>query len=153
MTSDNYAVCYNLTACYKYIYVYDNLKRHLSDTQSCYVFCEWITYVFSQNFVFVILTSFCLLIVGVEGYCVTWSHTMIHTHPVWLPWTSDRPVAGTSTWQNTTLTRDIHVTSEIRTRNPIKQTADLRLKPRGQKYHGFYIRLHTDTLWIRQFST
>ena len=35
----------------------------------------------------------CLLIVGVEGYCCTWSHSLTRTHSVWLPWMRDRPVA------------------------------------------------------------
>jgi hypothetical protein len=38
-----------------------------------------------------------LLIVGVEGYCCTWSHSVTHIHSVGLPWTRDRPVAETST--------------------------------------------------------
>jgi len=36
----------------------------------------------------------------------THTHTHTHTHSVGLPWTSDQPVAETSTWQHTTLTRD-----------------------------------------------
>jgi hypothetical protein len=45
---------------------------------------------------------------------------------------SDRPVAETSTQQHTTLTRDIHVSGGIRTRNPNKQaTANPRLRPHG----------------------
>jgi len=35
------------------------------------------------------------------------THTHTHTHSVRL-WTSDRPIAETSTWQHTTLTRDRH---------------------------------------------
>jgi len=38
---------------------------------------------------------FCLLIVGVGGYCCIRSHAVTHT--VGLLWTSDRPVAETST--------------------------------------------------------
>jgi hypothetical protein len=45
--------------------------------------------------------------VGVEGSCCVWSHSMTHTHhSVGLLWTRDRPVAETSTWQRTTLTID-----------------------------------------------
>ena len=51
------------------------------------------------------LTSFCLPIVCVEGYCCTWSHSMAHTYSVGLRWTRDLPVAETSPWQHTTLTR------------------------------------------------
>jgi hypothetical protein len=38
------------------------------------------------------------------------------SHSVGLPWTSDHPDAETSTWHNTTITRD--VPGGIRTRNP-----------------------------------
>ena len=36
------------------------------------------------------------------------SHTHTHIQSVGLLWTSDRPVAETSTWQHTTITRDKH---------------------------------------------
>jgi hypothetical protein len=39
---------------------------------------------------------------------VSWSHTSDTPHSVGLLWTSDQPVAETSTWQLTTLTRDRH---------------------------------------------
>ena len=49
-------------------------------------------------------------------------------HSVGLPWTSDQPVAETSTWQHTTLLR------HIQTQNPSKrEAAEPRLRPRG---HG-----------------
>jgi hypothetical protein len=61
------------------------------------------------------LTSFYLLIVGVEDYCCalshsvtsthTQTHTHIHTHSVGLLWMSDQPVAGTSTRLDTNFTR------------------------------------------------
>jgi len=41
-----------------------------------------------------------------SGYCCNWSHSMTNTHSVGLLWTSDQPVAVTSTWRHTTLTRD-----------------------------------------------
>jgi hypothetical protein len=45
---------------------------------------------------------------------------------------SDQPYVETSTRQHTTLTRDRHAPSGIRTLNPSKQTAeDQRLEPRG----------------------
>jgi hypothetical protein len=49
-------------------------------------------------------------------------------------WTSDQPVAETSTWQHTTLTTDIHPPGGIRTRNPSKRgAADPRLRSRGHQ--------------------
>jgi hypothetical protein len=68
------------------------------------------------------------------GLCCTWSHLMTHSQSVGLLWTSDQPVAETSTWQHTTPTRDIHAPREIRTRNPCKRAAvDWRLRSRGQR--------------------
>jgi len=60
---------------------------------------------------------------------------MTRKKSVELPYKSDRPVAETSTWQHTTLTREKHLSPvEIRTRNPSKQTAaDLRLRTRGHR--------------------
>jgi hypothetical protein len=49
-----------------------------------------------------------------------------------LLWTSGQPDTETSTWQNTTLTKDLHAPGGIQTHNPSKRaTADPRLKPRG----------------------
>jgi hypothetical protein len=45
------------------------------------------------------------------------------SHSVGLLWASDRPVAETSTWQQTTLTRDKHTPSGIRTPHPSKRAA------------------------------
>jgi hypothetical protein len=61
----------------------------------------------------------------------SWSH-LDTPHSVGLFWTSDQPDAETSTWQHTTLTRDIHpCLGGIRTRNPSKQeAADPSLRPR-----------------------
>jgi hypothetical protein len=39
---------------------------------------------------------------------VSWSHTLDTPQSVGLLWTSDQPVAETSTWQHTTLTTDRH---------------------------------------------
>jgi hypothetical protein len=55
---------------------------------------------------FVSLTSFYLLIVGVDAYCCDWSHAVIHTHSVELLWARDRPVAETS--QHIKFTIDRH---------------------------------------------
>jgi hypothetical protein len=38
-------------------------------------------------------------------------------------WTSDQPIAETSSWQHTILTRDINATGRIRTCNPSKRSA------------------------------
>jgi hypothetical protein len=58
--------------------------------------------------------------------------SMTHIHSAGLLWTRDRPVAETSTWQHTTLTRDRHpCPKEIRKHNPSKRAAtDPRLKPK-----------------------
>jgi len=76
----------------------------------------------------------------------TYSHTHTHIQSVGLPWTSDWPVAQTSTSQHTTLTTDrplpqntqhsqqtnFRAADGIRTRNPTKQTAaDPRLRRHG----------------------
>jgi hypothetical protein len=70
---------------------------------------------------FIILTSFCLLIVGVEDYRCTLSHSVTHTHThthtsTGLYWTSDRSVAETSLPSNTQHSheRDIHTSGGIR---------------------------------------
>jgi len=60
-------------------------------------------------------------------------HTQRRTTVGRLLWTSDQPVAETSTSQHTTLTRDRHsCPGGFRTHNPSKRTAaDLDLRPRG----------------------
>jgi hypothetical protein len=60
--------------------------------------------------------------------------------PVGLLWTSDQPVADTSTLQHTTLTTDIHAPGWIRTHNPSKRTdAHPRLGPRGHCDRKVYL--------------
>jgi hypothetical protein len=60
----------------------------------------------------------------VESYCCAWSHSKTHTHSVGLLWKRDRPVAVTSTWQHTTLTRNRHPwPNGIRSRNLSKRAA------------------------------
>jgi hypothetical protein len=60
-----------------------------------------------------------------------------HTHSdapqaVGLLWTSNQPVAETSTWQHTTHTTNIHAPGRIRTHDRSRRAAvDLRLRPRG----------------------
>jgi hypothetical protein len=48
------------------------------------------------------------------------SFTITLRHLVQLLWMSDHPDTETSTWQQTTLTKDIHVPSRIQTHNPSK---------------------------------
>ena len=68
-------------------------------------------------------------------------------HSVGLLWTSDRPVADTSTWQRTTRTSDRHPRpGEIWTRNPSKRVAaDPCLRPRGHwdRLRALYSRSKT----------
>ena len=62
----------------------------------------------------------------------SWTHS--DTPPsIGLLWASDQPYSGTSTWQHTTLTKDIHpYPSGIRTHNPSKrEAAEVRLRLRG----------------------
>jgi len=52
-------------------------------------------------------------------------------HSVGLLWTKYQPYAEISTWQDTTLTTDIHASGGNRTHNPRKrEAADTRLRPR-----------------------
>jgi len=65
-------------------------------------------------------------------------------HSVRLLWTSDQPIAETSTWQHTTITRDRNpCLGGIRTRNPRKRVAeDPHLRPRGHRgrpYRGLVL--------------
>ena len=64
-----------------------------------------VLYIYISPFVFFYCGLFYLLIVGVDGYCCTWAHS------VGIPWTRDQPVAKTSTWQYTTFARDSHSTA------------------------------------------
>jgi dihydroorotase len=56
-----------------------------------------------------------------------WGFTITHSatpHSVGFLWTSDQPVAETSTWQHTTLQEtDIHALGGIRPHNPSKRAA------------------------------
>jgi hypothetical protein len=77
---------------------------------------------------------FYLLTVGVERYCCNWSHSDT-PHLVRLLRKSDQPVTDTSTWQYTTLTRDIHALGGIWTHRPSKWAAiNPHLRPRGHLY-------------------
>jgi hypothetical protein len=74
------------------------------------------------------------------------------SHSVGLLWTSDQLVAETSTWQHTTLTRDIHDPGGIRTHNPSNRAAaDPRLRPHGPvRYEGLKRQQHGDDFYQRQ---
>jgi hypothetical protein len=45
------------------------------------------------SFFSLVLTSFYLLMAGIDGYCCIWSHSATHTHSGGLLWKRDRPVA------------------------------------------------------------
>ena len=70
-------------------------------------------------------------------------HSWYTPHLAGLLWKSDRPVAATSTWQHTTLTRDIHASSGIQTHNPSKRAAaDPRCRQSGHWDQPYECRLH-----------
>jgi len=57
-------------------------------------------------------------------------HTNLDTSQwVGLLWTSDKPNAGTSTWQHTTLTRDGHLYTRRNSNPHSQQTSDSRPSP------------------------
>jgi hypothetical protein len=73
---------------------------------------------------------------------------------VGLPWTSDLLVAETSTWQHSTLTRDIRASGGIRTYNSSKQAAaDPRFRPRGHwdrsKVYPYFVQPFDITEWLK----
>jgi hypothetical protein len=78
---------------------------------------------------------FYILILCVEIYCCTWTHSMTHTHSVGVLWTRDQRIVVTSTWRHTTFTRHGHPCSDgIRTSNPNKEAAaDIRLRIHGHR--------------------
>jgi len=89
---------------------------------------------------------FCLLTVGVEGYCCVWSHSVTYTpHTVGFLWTRDRFIAETSTWQHTTRAWDRQPHFR-RDSNPQSQQARDGLRPRGQRD-----RHHYDLVIIRSW--
>jgi hypothetical protein len=75
------------------------------------------------------LTSFYLITVGVGGYCCTWSHSVTHTHSVGLLWTRDQPMAETSTWQHTTVTRDSYPCPRLDSNPQSQEASGYRLTP------------------------
>ena len=77
---------------------------------------------------------------------------------VGLLWTSDQPVAETSTWQHTTLRTNIHATGGIGTHNLSRRAAaDPRLRPRGHwnrlllllllLFHKFLVVIYRQKRW------
>jgi hypothetical protein len=72
-------------------------------------FFIWLFIYFSPCFFLsFLLWPLYLPVVGVQGYCWTWSQWHTHTHSVGLLWTRDPYIAESSTWQHTTLIWDIH---------------------------------------------
>ena len=74
---------------------------------------------------------------------------------VGLLWTSDQPVAQTSTWQRTTLTRDGHpfLPGGIRTHNlSWRAAADLRLRPRDHWDRPTNVNIYPKTLKHKYLS-
>jgi hypothetical protein len=82
----------------------------------------------------------------VRDFAIT--HSFDTPHSVGLLWTSDQPVEETSTWPQTTHTRDKYpCPGWIRTHNPSKRAAiDPRLRPRGHcdrhAKRSSYLKLH-----------
>ena len=86
------------------------------------------------------LSFFLILTSSTFFYRCSWPHTMTHSdtqHSVGLLWTRDQPVADTSTWQHSALTRDRHPCPR-RDSNSQSQQASGR-KPRPRDYRN---RLH-----------
>jgi hypothetical protein len=84
-----------------------------------------------------------------RGFTIT--HFIDTPHSVVLLWTSNQPVAETSTWQHTTLTRDRHsCPKRDRTHNPSKRSAaDPRLRPHGHWDRHFTGIFHTNTVEVK----
>ena len=78
----------------------------------------------------------------------SWRTQITHSdtpQSVGLLWKRDRPIAGTSTWEHTTLTRDTHpCPGGIRTSNPSKRAAAVPcLRPLGHWYrHSTYYTVY-----------
>jgi hypothetical protein len=80
---------------------------------------------------FLSLPSCYLIIVGVDGYCcIRWhSRTHTHTHTVEFLQTRDRPVADTSTWKHTTLTRERHPCPRLDSNQQSQQASGCKPTP------------------------
>jgi len=80
-----------------------------------------------------------------------WSNT---PQPVGLLWASDRPVSGTSTWQNTKHTTDIHALGGIRTLYPSnRRAADPFLRPCGHRDFYYYLEMARNLKLFGQASS
>ena len=92
--------CHDISSCFSYV-KYTSLPLVVTHS------CPESRSVFLNNFFLSYFDIFHLVIVGLEGYCYTWSHSVTHTHTrtrthlVGLLWTRDRHITQTSTWQNT----------------------------------------------------
>jgi len=107
--------------------IYCLLERLLNKKNT---FLNWKNHlVFSRRFSPLVDLGLLLIHEDFCGFQITHIDT---PQSVGLLWTSDRLVAETSTWQQTTLTTDIHAPGGIRTHNLSRRAAvELRLRPRG----------------------
>ena len=108
--------------------------------------CTGFGFYFCSNTAFVlVLASFYLLLVGVERYCCTTSHTMTHTHAHTVGRTAlDEGSARLKNPlpDNTKLLQgtDNHAPGGIRIRNPSKRAAtDPRLRGRSHRYRQLFL--------------
>jgi hypothetical protein len=67
---------------------------------------QWRMFLSNWNFSFFLASflsrsSFCLIILGVDGYFCMWTQTVRHTYSVDHPWTSDQPVVEASRCNST----------------------------------------------------
>jgi hypothetical protein len=76
-------------------------------------------------FLFLTLTSFYVITVGIERYCCIWWHSRTHTNAVRFLWMRDGlvPDSSTRTINKQTQETNIHAASGIRSRNPSKREA------------------------------
>jgi hypothetical protein len=84
-----------------------------------------------------------------------WSQATTHSQSVGPPWTSDQPVAETSTCSNTQHSQqtNIHTTGGIQTRNPSKRAAiSLSLRPRGHWVGTIIVKERKYLLLLRPFD-
>jgi hypothetical protein len=106
----------------------------------------WLSGETVQN-IFFSLTSFCLLIAGVEGYCCIWSHSMTITHILdRIPLDEGSGCSrGLYPYNAQHLQEtNIHAPGGIRTRNPSKRaTADLSLRV----WLHWSQKRHNTTVW------
>jgi len=86
------------TSCISLLSTYPN-RRNISH-------CPVVLRYFSVRFLLPIYCRCRMLLLHLITLSDTHTHTHTQTHSVRLLWTRDRPVAGTSTWQHATFTRE-----------------------------------------------